>query len=611
MPRQHCNSMGAAPWFAALLAIVQAGGCGTPHTDPNCGDGVRGPTEACDPAVAAGQPGACPTSCDDGNRCTDDLLTGSADQCTAACLFPPNGACTDSCGDGTLQPYELCDPAIPTGAPGACPTSCDDQNACTVDTLTGNPMQCSASCAHKPIDRCVSGDGCCPATCQGAMDRDCPCGDGILQPDELCDPAIAAGAPGACPVSCDDAQACTLDVPTGNAATCDAACEHRAIQTCQPGDGCCGPGCSVATDPDCSAMCGDGVLQPPRETCDPMIAAGLGGACPMSCDDGIACTQDRLVGSAAQCNVVCERRAITYCQPGDGCCPSSCGFYEDSDCPPPAGGVGVPCAADGDCLLPGAAPGLRCLTQEQTGWPGGVCSLGCMTQGDCPQASRCVGLAEMKQRVCLPGCLADADCERPGHACLGGARHVCVPRADWPFGSPVGTRCMSSHDCTGDALGFCLTEAGHGFKTGYCSHRCDDGQPCPPHSHCLLDAPTGRQLCVKQCEFRSRCGAPVESGVDCYDADRDGVRECWKGFGRIGDPCARPLDCPGGECLTGMLWPAGYCTRACSVGMPGSCPDGGSCQLLGQRASCLAGCTMESECREDYRCDLILSFCTR
>lgn len=75
------------------------------------------------------------------------------------------------------------------------------------------------------------------------------------------------------------------------------------------------------------AGCGDGVVTAP-ETCDPP------GSCPTSCDDGLGCTIDTLVGSAATCDVACERETITACASGDGCCAVGCTMVDDDDCLP-------------------------------------------------------------------------------------------------------------------------------------------------------------------------------------------------------------------------------------------------------------------------------------
>ncbi|MCK5805943.1 MAG: hypothetical protein KAI66_24140 [Lentisphaeria bacterium] len=83
-----------------------------------------------------------------------------------------NGECkkADLCGNGEPDPGETCD--------GDCPTSCDDSNPCTVDLLTGSAAECTAACAHTAITACAEGDGCCPSGCVAAVDADCD--DGCL-----------------------------------------------------------------------------------------------------------------------------------------------------------------------------------------------------------------------------------------------------------------------------------------------------------------------------------------------------------------------------------------------------------------------------------------------
>ena len=112
-----------------------------------------------------------------------------------------HGANGATCGNGILEGDETCD--------GDCAT-CDDNNACTRDTSTGGSATCDLRCTRETIDACESGDGCCPAGCTHATDDDCSasCGDGIIDPNESCDP------PGSCPTSCNDSNACTGDVLT-------------------------------------------------------------------------------------------------------------------------------------------------------------------------------------------------------------------------------------------------------------------------------------------------------------------------------------------------------------------------------------------------------------
>ena len=71
------------------------------------------------------------------------------------------------------------------------------------------------------------------------------CGDGALDPGEICD--------GDCPIewACDDGDSCTTETFTGNPDTCDAVCEHQRIFQCVPNDGCCPSVACVGLDNDC------------------------------------------------------------------------------------------------------------------------------------------------------------------------------------------------------------------------------------------------------------------------------------------------------------------------------------------------------------------------
>lgn len=77
------------------------------------------------------------------------------------------------------------------------------------------------------------------------------CGDGVLDPGELCDPAITAG-PGVCPVGCDDGDPCTREVISGSA--CNPQCVQVRVEL-DPvvADGCCPPGATREIDADCLA----------------------------------------------------------------------------------------------------------------------------------------------------------------------------------------------------------------------------------------------------------------------------------------------------------------------------------------------------------------------
>jgi hypothetical protein len=224
-----------------------------------------------------------------------------------------------SCGNGKIDRNETCDP------PGSCPEVCDDGNSCTLDNRVGQPENCNVACLRTVIRTCVAGDGCCPEGCSPASDSDCStsCGNGEIDRNETCDP------PDSCPEVCDDGDFCTADLRTGSAANCNVACSATNIGVCIDDDDCCPAACDATTDNDCSTTCGNGIREP-GETCDPPET------CPVSCDDGFACTVDSRSGSAQNCNVTCTHTVIVSCSEiSDGCCPGAACIVTDPDCEDP------------------------------------------------------------------------------------------------------------------------------------------------------------------------------------------------------------------------------------------------------------------------------------
>lgn len=401
----------AAPQTDAGIEPPDAGGNG------RCGNGRLEPDESCDTAIASGQ-GRCPSAldCNDNIACTADVLDVAAGNlCSAVCRHqaivmagPSDGCCPSQgnagndpdcagCGDGVVQPTETCDTAVTSGL-SKCPTAadCDDGDPCTTDALVGGGS-CQAACTHKKITAFIGGDKCCPTGAHANNDADCApvCGNGQLETNELCDSAIAAGQPGACVTAaqCNDNIACTADsvnLPQGNA--CRAQCAHTPVTLAGPADGCCPPGASPGSDPDC-AGCGDGVVQA-SETCDTAIASGPN-KCPTAadCNDGKACTVDSLVGGGT-CTAACAHAQNTSLMPGDGCCldPASTLRSTDSDCPKVS--VGFPCVSAVDC------DSSRCEAFD--GYGGNkYCTASCQSNAVTP-ASTCPASANTQlQAVCL------------------------------------------------------------------------------------------------------------------------------------------------------------------------------------------------------------------
>jgi cysteine-rich repeat protein len=148
------------------------------------------------------------------------------------------------------------------------------------------------------------------------------CGDGKVSGDEQCDTAIADGKPGACPKSCTPMNACTPRVVQG--AACAATCAPMPITKIGAKDSCCPPGANATNDVDCTAQCGNNVIEG-NETCDPPSSCA-------PCTTSNSCLAVKSTGSADTCDLRCSQTPITQCHNGDHCCPSGCSKSNDQDC---------------------------------------------------------------------------------------------------------------------------------------------------------------------------------------------------------------------------------------------------------------------------------------
>jgi hypothetical protein len=200
------------------------------------------------------------------------------------------------------------------------------------------------------------------------------CGDGTVAANEVCDTAIATGMTGACPTSC---PALTMGTACVTRELIGTACQAECVEvpgTCTHGDGCCPESCTAGTDDDCSASCGNGMVDV-NETCEPVVGdAGVdaGASCPRSaedCDDDDPCTVESVLGSAQNCNAECLSTERTQPADGDGCCPTGANSVADDDCPPECGNDIVEgeeeCdgsdGCDGECKITYTAEQQSCL----------------------------------------------------------------------------------------------------------------------------------------------------------------------------------------------------------------------------------------------------------
>ena len=339
----------------------------------------------------------------------------------------------------------------------------------------GEAGTCTARCELTRVTTCgPTRDGCCPAGCTAATDPDCSstCGDGVVQPARPATPRSPPACPGACAKTCSDGVACTRDVLVA-AGTCQAACFLLPVTAAVAGDGCCPPGADAALDPDCAPLCGNGVVEPPGETCD--YGAGAT-ACPRTCDGGDACTPIHLEGAVGTCDATCVAHPVTACVSGDGCCPSWCTIARDTDCPVVCGdGVRSPGEACDRAItagLPGACPrtcddGDACTADWATGT-----ALGCSRACSHAPVTACRG----GDGCCPPGCdtTSDADCAPVCGDGQLGSGETCDPPSTCPVTCPddgdpctrevlvgSGARCTAAchHEpvtsCSGAAADFC------------------------------------------------------------------------------------------------------------------------------------------------------------
>lgn len=188
--------------------------------ETKCGDGVVTGNETCDPMSSM----PCPTSCDDGDRCTVDMLVGNASQCDSMCLNMGMRESQERC-DGRDND---CNGRVDEGVSNACGgcarlssapgSSCNAGSGACLDTGT---FECSGKEAVKCSAREKRGSA---EVCGDRIDNDCngqtdecPAGQSCVSSGS----AMACSAPlpsGSYRNSCSD---CVFDGSTLTCAHCD------------------------------------------------------------------------------------------------------------------------------------------------------------------------------------------------------------------------------------------------------------------------------------------------------------------------------------------------------------------------------------------------------
>lgn len=424
-----------------------------------CGDGTRTPNEACD----------------DGDN--DD-----GDGCSSTCEVEDGWICSQSgckgiCGDGAVVGTE----------------ACDDGNLITGDG-------CSAACRVEPFYSCDDDE---PSTCTTSV----VCGNGVVDPGEVCDPGGAGGVPldtssacygpsAAASLACRAFDSGLVDPPQcGNNIVefqeeCDSATgTFTGCTNCRIDDGyvCPAPGVCFLLP-----VCGDGVLQTGEE-CDLGLMSGPGCIECKVQDDYFCsgqpsdCVQSICGDGFRAPDEACDDGPGTILNPGtpvggDGCS-SSCNVETGWVCPPgvqcqPVCGNGVR-QGDEQCDVNNPAcvncrlqPGFSCGASGQGPCTATVCGNSGLTN---PTRSAAIAAAE------------------PGEGCDDGntiAGDGCGPTCQLePTVSRTGP----------DFVPIVQQVCGDGLRTG--SEDCDDGNA------------TSGDGCSSQCD--------EEDGWYCEDGDID------------------------------------------------------------------------------------------
>jgi len=541
------------------------------------------------------------------------------------------------CGNGQLDSGETCDVAIDGNQPGACPESCDDAIACTIDSRVG--ARCSQKCVHQEIRVSDPGDLCCPSGATAESDPDCSnaCGNGVVDEGETCDTAIAAGNPGFCETlqTCKAPSACVF-TDLYSAGTCHALCVATGIVQRRSGDSCCPDGADWKVDNDCPVVCGNGSIDD-NEKCDPGSDPGC-----ETCDDGDACTTDGKRGVA--CDTTCVFTPIATLIDGDGCCPAGAHGALDSDCEPTCGnGILEPGESCDPAILrgqPGACPtacaqsacfsnvlqgqaaecSARCVREEEVtacrpGFTDGCCPSGCTARNDadcsdscgngfveegetcdvavvfgagacnstCPAAEACVSSWLQSEGTCQATCL-QVPIERSGPedgCCLPGAIHSedpdCAPTCGDGRVDKPSEACDSAI-----ALG----------ELGSCPVRCPQAVGCTAY-----EIVGNSESCTAACEARTIeacrngddcCPAGCSEQTDsdckpiCGNGRLDSGESCDPGI-KAGNPGACEAQCETSDACV-LSFPQGAsteCTRRCVTKEVTACRSGDGCCPLG------------------------------
>ncbi len=408
---------------------------------------------------------------------------------------------TDECGNGVVDTGEFCD--ISGVGNDKCLTEQECNQArngdpCWKTTFTQlDPNNaCTRRCEVEQVSAPADGDGCCPPGADGQTDTDCPssCGNGAIDDGETCD--NGNGSPTPCPTSetCIDNDPCTNELLVENG--CQSECQITNVAAGEI-DQCCPAGADASSDPDCDAICGDGIVSL-GERCDD--GPNTTEACPTiaDCDDSDPCTVDSVGGEG------CQKQCVRVpAAPGsaDQCCPAGATHETDPDCEEPTVACGNGVIDEGELCDDGEGSPRPCPTAVND-CPAGPLADACESYAVRGTASACSAecfIVRNTEPTDNDGCCADQsttsksedndcpasvttygecaakiDCIDQTDDCIPFAylsgRSICTPGCDETSGHYGSTCPLVSSEILGEpASEFCITSAsGSDVSLPYC-----------------------------------------------------------------------------------------------------------------------------------------------
>ena len=489
--------------------------------------------------------------------------------CTGVRICEKSGLTACSAGEAAIEVCngldDDCDGLIDNG-------TCDDGNACTVDTCLGE-----GGCEHTPLDgdECLDGDVCTIA--------------------DHCEAGVCVGQP----VNCDDDNACTVDACDGLGGcvyeTASALCDDG--DPCTVGDKCQDGGCVGSV----TLVCDDG--NPcTTDSCGEKGCLYTDSDGP--CDDGNACTEDDSCVKGA-----CSGAQIT-CDDGNLCTTDSCDLKSGctfannmQPCDDGDGCTGKDTCADGACLA-----GAEMICDDGNPCTDDACDSdsGCVftpnfaecddnntcTSNDSCVKGNCIGLGDILcddgNPCTIDSCEADGGCTHSmsigacddGDACT--AKDACMNGVCEP--GPA-LQCDDGNPCTTDSCqdGGCVFAPNDG--------ECDDGNVCTEASMCKagvclgtqpLDCEDGNVCTTHACDPANGC-IQVDNQAPCSDDD----------------PCTLGDSCANGSCQGGVGAPVCDDGNICT---DDSCVTGKGCVYTANESKCDDGsaCTLGDTCKDGW-----------